>query len=135
MTGLRLYKKEKLRSAVAIGQLFGPGSGADSSLAYPLRALWRENSARSSADCPQFLITVPKKRLRHAVDRVLMRRRIREAYRLSRHLIPMHRRLDIAFVYVASGLTPYSDVERAMRRLLSRLSHSLSTDSADETRR
>ncbi len=32
----------------------------------------------------QMLVTVPKKKRRRAVDRVLMRRRIREAYRINR---------------------------------------------------
>ena len=67
-----------------------------------------------------FLISVPKKRLRHAVDRVAMRRRIREAYRLHHREFPLEEgiRLDVAFVYVANGLSTYSEIERAMLRLL-----------------
>lgn len=93
-------------------------------MGFPVRVVWRENTRRH-ADCPQFLIMVPKKRLRHAVDRVTMRRRIREAYRLNRHLIPADRRLDIAFIYVASELRPYADVERGMTRVLSAIGRSL----------
>nr|MBD5376818.1 ribonuclease P protein component [Bacteroides sp.] len=121
---LRLYKKEKLCSATAIDALFAPGSGSSRAMGFPVRAVWRENTRRH-ADCPQFLIMVPKKRLRHAVDRVTMRRRIREAYRLNRHLIPADRRLDIAFIYVASELRPYADVERGMTRVLSAIGRSL----------
>ena len=117
-TGLRLYKKEKLCSHTAIDSLFLPGAeGARRAIAFPLRAVWRLNEGRR-ADCPQFLIMVPKRRLRHAVDRVRMRRRIREAYRLNRHLLPEGLRADIAFVYIASELRPYADVARAMARLL-----------------
>ena len=128
---LRLYKKEKLCSATAIDALFAPGSGALRAMAFPVRDVWRENGSRH-ADCPQFLIMVPKKRLRHAVDRVTMRRRIREAYRLNRHLFPSDRRVDIAFIYVASELRPYSDVERGVTRVLRQISRSLT---ADETPR
>ena len=128
---LRLYKKEKLCSATAIDALFAPGSGALRAMAFPVRAVWRENGSRH-ADCPQFLIMVPKQRLRHAVDRVTMRRRIREAYRLNRHLFPSDRRVDIAFIYVASELRPYSDVERGVTRVLRQISRSLT---ADETPR
>lgn len=118
-TGLRLYKKEKLCSHTAVDSLFDPASAAGThrAIAFPLRAVWRLNDSRR-ADCAQFLIMVPKRRLRHAVDRVKMRRRIREAYRLNRHLIPADMRADIAFVYIAQELRPYADVARAMTRLL-----------------
>ena len=122
---LRLYKKEKLCSVIAIGQLFGPGSGSDvsSALAFPLRMVWRDNPRRSSDAPVQFLISIPKKRLRHAVDRVLMRRRVREAFRLNRHDYPVEegRRLDVAFIYVSPQIESYARVERAMTRLLKKL--------------
>lgn len=85
MKGLRLYKKEKLCSTVAIEQLFmRGGEGVQGALAYPLRAVWRKNPRRSSDAPVAFVVSIPKKRLRHAVDRVQMRRRVREAYRLAR---------------------------------------------------
>lgn len=131
--GMRLYKKEKLCSVIAINQLFGseknktsgaPPSDIQSTLAYPLRMVWRENPHRSSDATVQFLISVPKKRLRHAVDRVLMRRRIREAYRLSRHQyhIDYTHRYDVAFIYVGSAPENYRRVEKAMLKLLKSLS-------------
>lgn len=130
---LRLYKKEKLCSATAIDALFAPGGGARRAMGFPVRAVWRENPARH-ADCAQFLVMVPKKRLRHAVDRVTMRRRIREAYRLNRHLFPADSRIDIAFIYVASELRPYADVERGVCRILGAIARSISpAPEADET--
>ncbi len=117
---LRLYKKEKLCSAVAIEQLFGPGGADFARLVYPLRVVARRNPRRRSDAPVAFMISVPKKRLRHAVDRVAMRRRIREAYRLNHRSISLEEgiRLDVGFVYVANGLVSYAEVERSMLRLL-----------------
>ncbi|MDE6288762.1 MAG: ribonuclease P protein component [Muribaculaceae bacterium] len=135
MKGLRLYKKEKLCSAVAIDSLFSRGSGAFSALSYPVRAVWRKDDKRRSDAPIAFVISVPKKRLRHAVDRVTMRRRIREAYRLCRpsHPLPADTRLDVAFIYVADRLTPYSDVNRAVNRIMERIAASLNPLPANES--
>lgn len=125
--GNRLYKIEKLRSSIAIDDLFAGeegGAGRCRALSFPLRAVWKVNTTRS-ASCPRFLIMVPKRRVRHAVDRVTMRRRIRESYRLNRRLIPVDVPVDIAFVYVDSRLHRYADVERAMVKLLNRIAASV----------
>lgn len=131
MKGLRLYKIEKLRSEIAIAQLFDRSNpGVESAMTFPLRAIWRVNHDRKSASCPQFLISIPKKRVRHAVDRVRMRRRVREAFRLNRHLIPRDLPLDIAFIYVTSDLHPYATIEKSLRKILSRIA---STSAGDTT--
>ena len=125
MTSLRLYKKEKLCSKTAIDSLFSPSlkkNGENNSImAYPWRAVWRLNNARKQ-HCAQFLITVPKKRLRRAVDRVTMRRRLREAYRLSRTPLTEATPIDIAFIYVADSLTDYRSAARSISKILSRIS-------------
>ena len=139
MVGQRLYKIEKLLSEIAIGQLFDRSNpAAQSVMAYPLRAVWTVNlsrlaametsseiSRRKVAPCPQFLVSIPKKKLRHAVDRVQMRRRVREAYRLNRHLIPKDIPLDIAFIYVATEVLPYAEVLKGVTRILTRISKTL----------
>ena len=137
---LRLYKKEKLCSEIAIDALFSRRVNCvgtnGASLAYPLRIVWRRNDGRPRGSEFQFLISVPKKKLRHAVDRVTMRRRIREAYRLNRDLLPSAqpgRRVDIAFVYVADGLQPYAVVERSVRKLIKRMADNLTTELATGT--
>lgn len=151
--GQRLYKKEKLCSVIAIGQLFGarparpagsaPSSGpgvpgaADvnvpaaekdahavrSTSAYPLRMLWRVSPGRRSDAPVQFLVSIPKKKFKHAVDRVLLRRRVREAYRVNRQDFPTDPSLllDVAFIYTGRTAEPYRQIAAAMRRLLSRL--------------
>lgn len=125
MTGLRLYKKEKLCSLTAIEQLFSPSSSAEggnnSVMAYPWRAVWRCKPRPDGNVNPRFLITVPKKRLRRAVDRVRMRRLMREAYRLNRLPELACQPLDIAFIYVADILTPQATSVKSVRKILDRI--------------
>ena len=132
-------KSEKLRHRTLVEGLFSKG---ETLYEYPLRLTWRimdveemESSFRTGLPPRlgrlQMMITVPKKKLRHAVDRVLMRRRIREAYRLNR--IPLlHSVLDrdniyleLAFIYLHKEESDYFTIEKKMKRLLSKLEDKL----------
>ena len=118
----KLNKDEKLCSRTAVNRLFDEGK---SLMAFPLRAAYR---LREPGDHPvQFLISIPKKRIRKAVGRVTLRRRTREAYRLNRRelLVPTLERqgwgVDIAFVYLDSSLAPFSVINEKMVSLLTRI--------------
>ena len=118
----KLKKDEKLCSRTAVDLLFGEGK---SLMAFPLRAACR---LRPRGEHPvQFLISIPKKRIRHAVGRVTLRRRVREAYRLNRRDLlqaPLGETawgVDIAFVYLDSSLAPYSVINEKMISLLNRI--------------
>ncbi|WP_302591678.1 ribonuclease P protein component [uncultured Muribaculum sp.] len=125
---LRLYKKEKLCSVTAINSLFDirqrgvtPQQGA--LIAYPLRMVWNANQNRTKPSGIQFLISIPKKKIRHAVNRVAMRRRVREAYRLNRHLVILPQSipaLDIAFIYVSDQISNSARIHASMVKLLQR---------------
>ena len=118
----RLPKSHRLCSRTAVEHLFDRESGSRVAVSFPLRAVWRHNPDRPVAGAPaQFMITVPKKRLRHAVDRVTMRRRIRESYRLCHSDFPVAEPTDIAFIYLADTLLPYDRIQAAIRSLLARI--------------
>ncbi|MBR1726676.1 MAG: ribonuclease P protein component, partial [Muribaculaceae bacterium] len=122
MQGLRLYKSEKLCSRTAVNQLFEHGKSV---MAFPLRAVYRLHESGPSPS--QFLITIPKKKIRHAVGRVLLRRRIREAYRLNRRslLYPTLEQAgisaDIAIIYLDKQPADYTTIEARVRLLLDRI--------------
>lgn len=128
MKKFELGKRHKLCGSVAVDRLF-TAADSKSALCYPLRGVWREGERRSCASAQfQFVITVPKKRLRHAVDRVAARRRIREAYRLTHGRVEEKRGdeggdtpVDMAFVYVANRVLPSASIHAAMERLLSKI--------------
>lgn len=127
---LRLYKSEKLCSVTAINTLFDRHAANFTCAAFPIRVFWKVNGERNTGAPLQFLISVPKKRLRHAVDRVKMRRRIREAFRLQHRDYPLPEgvKIDVAFVYVDSKLHSYQRVEGSVCKLLSEISRMLNVE-------
>ena len=117
----RLYKREKLCSVTAIDALFDRSGSSVSSTSYPLRFVWRTSGVRKSG--VQFMISVPKKRLRHAVDRVAVRRRVREAYRLNRLILGdvAEMPIDIAFIYLADKVLALVQIHVFMLKAVDKL--------------
>ncbi|MEY4904659.1 MAG: hypothetical protein RLZZ292_2474 [Bacteroidota bacterium] len=75
----------------------------------------------------QFALSVPKKAFKRAVDRNILRRRIREAYRLNK--IELYRFLEnrylhgekrFAFMvlYTAKEEMPYMDIEKGIKKMI-----------------
>ena len=90
-------------------------------MAFPWRAVCLP-AEEAKVTFPRLLIMVPKRRLRHAVDRVTMRRRVREAYRLSRAEITRPGLgVDVALIYVADRLTSFEESCRSLRRIFKRI--------------
>lgn len=131
-----LRKSEKLRHKTLVDGLFAHGK---SLYEYPLRLNYRILSDKELADSfridtppdiglMEMMITVPKKKMKRAVDRVRMRRLIREAYRLNRLELRTQilgnnqiRTLSMAFVYLHHEKTDYATIEKKMQKLLNRL--------------
>lgn len=96
-------------------------------IAYPLRAVWLAvpSGEDKHAVVARFLISIPKKRIRHAVNRVLLRRRTREAYRLNRHFLDAIEgegvTVLIGFNWLANHEYNYTTIERSMQELLSKI--------------
>lgn len=128
MHNLKLHKQERLCSRTAIDGIF---AGGQSAIAYPLRAVWAASAAPEGQQLPRLMVTIPKKKIRHAVGRVLLRRRVREAYRLHRHellspaLVASGKRVDVAFVWLAKHPASYAVVEAKMQELLTTIATKL----------
>lgn len=71
----------------------------------------------SEAEVSRILVSVPKRNFKRAVKRNLLKRRIREAYRLNKEILTAP--VDILFIYTASAVLPFKDIEQAVCSALS----------------
>ncbi len=68
----------------------------------------------------RIMVSVPKRSFKRAVKRNLLKRRIREAWRLNSSLLG-ERRVDILFVYLGREIESYARIEATLTGLLRQL--------------
>lgn len=115
----RFSKAERLCRKTTIERLYSEG---DSVAAFPLRAVYLTLEPEMGEPAASVLFSVPKKRFRHAVDRNLVKRRLREAYRLNKHgfieaLNEKGIRMAIAILYLDKQHHTYSHLQARMNKL------------------
>lgn len=121
-----LHKAERLNRKKVIEKMFA--GGARSFSLFPLRVVCLPVD---ELDAPvSILVSVSKRRFKRAVKRNRMKRRIREAYRLNKHLLlePLQHsgvRLAVAFIYLSDRVAPSSLIAERMRTALYRLAEEL----------
>lgn len=120
-------KAEHLKGDIRIASVMRTGK---SFLVYPVKVIYasdNENPRRphdvTSSPSVRLMVSVPKRRLHHAVDRNLIKRRMRESYRiakhnLSEHLLQQNKRMFLIFRYVANETLDYSTISKAVSRAL-----------------
>jgi ribonuclease P protein component len=115
-----LGKLEKIKSKILIDSLFDRRSKANQSfLVYPIKTIFSVAQTTTSQRWPEIMVSVSAKKFKRAVDRNLIKRRLKEAYR--RHKAGVTNRTLIAFIYVANEMLDYATVEKAMIRCLKNL--------------
>lgn len=124
MKELALPKAARLTSKKAIDNIFlrcRRSGDARGLLAYPLRACHVDAFPRRDGYAGvKVLFSVPKKKIRHAVDRVTVRRRMREAWRLAKGKECAELK-DVALIYVASEVHDYQRIANAVERIIQHL--------------
>jgi ribonuclease P protein component len=130
-------KAERLTHKILIGKLFSEGKGF---ICYPFRIVWKEAELNSEYPA-QVAITVSKRSFKKAVTRNLLKRRIREIYRLQKG--ELYKKLDnknakLAFmiVYLPKTILSSAEMEGKLSKGLNRLfneyeKHSQLSDQSD----
>jgi len=116
-------KNEKLKSKKAIDHLFNKGKSIN---AFPIRVIHIQKP-ETEGILINAGVTVSKKNIKLAVNRNLIKRRMREAYRLNNHELKAHLKntnteLNVMFIYSSKEILPFETIESKIKALLMRLS-------------
>jgi ribonuclease P protein component len=113
------HKKERLHKEKLIKELFEKGS---SFYFFPFKVLFAGNPDPTFT-VHQVLISASRKNFKKAVDRSLIKRRIRESFRLNKNLLPPEPKLLIAYIYTAKEILTFAQIQERLIKTLKRFDH------------
>ena len=116
-----LPKSERLHAEKSIKELFEKGS---SFFLYPFKVMfWVGEGLEESPN--QVLFSVSKKKIKKATGRNYIKRRLKEAYRLNKSILPSSGLL-LGLVFVGEAKMSFGELEPKMKQVLQKLPNELS---------
>jgi ribonuclease P protein component len=112
-------KEERLSKDKLIQELFDKGS---SFYLFPFKVFFMPNPDQGAA-FHQVVISVSKRNFKRAVDRNLLKRRIREAYRLNKEMLPVRNKLLIAYIYSVKDILPSVQIQERLVKTFKKLDY------------
>jgi ribonuclease P protein component len=140
---MKFTREERLKSSKIINALF---KGANSFSCYPLRLVWQEvNRAElplviQSPSPILFSLSVPKKTFKRAVDRNVLRRHVRESYRLNKEKLynllknnELYTEKQFAFMVLYTGKEAFSyeEIDKGIKKMIYKFEKELQTTYAE----
>lgn len=123
-------KEERLCSKKLIERLFAGGN--KSFPAFPLRVVYMKLSPEENTADASILISVPKKRFKHAVKRNLVKRQIRESYRLNKYILldalkaqETPCKMVLAFIWLDNKIHTTEEIEFKVKKLLMHIAENI----------
>lgn len=134
MVSYTFQKEEKLCSQKVIGEIFLSGS---SFLCYPFKVVWKFESLPSTSPI-QVMFSVPKRLFKRAHDRNLLKRRMREVYRMKKHqlyelTVNSQQQMALIMVYIAKEELEFSQLNEAMDKIIIRFQKNPELQNKNET--
>lgn len=123
-------KSERLCSKKLIERLFAGGN--KSFPTFPLRVVYMLVSEEEINSDASILISVPKKRFKHAVKRNQVKRQVREAYRRNKYILldalkaqetPV--KVVMGFIWLDNKIHSSEEVEHKVKKLLTHISENI----------
>jgi len=109
-----LRKSDRICSRSLIARLFSSG---DSLFLYPFKLFYAPNDSPLS----RFLISVPKKNFKHAVQRNYVKRLVRESLRTLKFSTYFDKGIDICFIYTTSDTPDYTFINTKIENVLDKI--------------
>ena len=108
-------KSERLSSKKAIEFLYTKGKAKNF---FPLRIIVLKNKVATPYPV-RFMVSVPKKKFKRAVDRNRLKRLIREAWRLNKHILYEQMKeknlfADVMFLYTSNEKTDLKEIQKKL---------------------
>lgn len=132
-----LSQDERIKSKKLIDRLF-KGGGAKAMSAYPLRVVYlTEPMGEDESTVAQMMVSVPKRYFKRAVKRNHVKRQVREAYRLNKHILlealaeddaTDSRKMSLCFIWTSDQLVSTDTVADKVRNLLTRIAERIASN-------
>lgn len=125
----RFPRTESLKQKRLFDALF---KGSNKVLKHPILALWKPMPLPEDVPA-QIGLSIPKKHFKRATDRNTIKRRMREAYRLNKHIIQMpltqtQQQIAVLFIVLKTDNTSYDVLAPKMMLLLRDIAAKISHD-------
>ena len=122
-TDASFSKGERLCGIKAVSELF---SGGRTLNLPPLRIIYRILPSDENYQRVRVLVTVPRRQFKKAVDRNLIRRRIKEAWRsdkspLTEAVERTDSRLELAIIWNDTAIRSYDETSKSVKEAIGRL--------------
>ena len=133
-SGNTLGSRERIKSRKQLEALFGGGKSR-SMAAFPVRLVYMTHDSAGESPELMVMVSVSKRHFKHAVKRNRVKRQLREAYRLNKHILaPAAAKLEgktlsMGFIWLADELMPTERVEKSIVNLMERLNERITMDS------
>ena len=125
-----LKKSESIKNKKEISRLFKNGKFL---FTENFKLLWQHK--KNNTFSVKIVVSIPKNKIKKATERNLLRRRIKEAYRLNKHLLFKYQsvkeiKINLFFICISSKKISFKSIKQQVVGLLTKISEILQKENS-----